>query len=179
MQQVIQARSLIEILTVDLPAFADRHGPDLAILLPEWPPVHDPSQPYVTGGCTPFALTLRAWSRGRLALLSVYGHNRSDALHVHTVGIMPLPGGGLVGVDAIGAHDLPGWYMDPTVFVGVSALGYGRCGYRRALHEEGKAPDAVLHFVAHLSDAMDAELGTGADLFAHMQPIPFDGMKLF
>ena len=161
-----------------LPAFAARHARDLVMMLPDWPPVHDPSQSYLTGGCTLFALALRAWSRGRLALLSVYGHNGS---HVHSVGVLPLPGGGLVGVDATGVHDLrAGWYMDPTSFEGVSApLRYGRCGYRRAVHEEGRASDAALHFVAHLADAMDREIGDGAQLFAGLPPQPVDATKLF
>lgn len=178
-----QAPDLLTTLDVDLPDFAARHATDLAAMLPDWPTVHDPEQPYITGACTLFALALRGWSRGRLALVSVYGqsfNNGSTAtLHVHTVGILPLPGG-LVGVDATGLNELrTGWYTDHNNFNTLSALtGFGRCGYLRALYVAGRSPEQELRLIAHLSDAMDAEIGDGAELFAELPPQPVDGTKL-
>lgn len=162
-----QARELHDILTMDLPAFADRHAPDLVTCLPNWP-VDDQTAAWHTGGCGLFALALRKWSRARLALIA----NTHPGGGHHIACISNAAG---LQIDASGLHDVNNrvWLLDRERVPVQPAC---------ALHflREWHAFDAATqNFVGKLADRMDSEIGDGEKLFAHMPVLALDGSLLF
>jgi hypothetical protein len=173
MRHARDLRDLADILTVDLPDFAKRRGPEMLEHLPNWR-VCDPARPYMSGACLIFALTMRQWSRAKMSVLciEINPNNR------HFLSILPLAGQ-ICCLDASRACLSSEYSVElrqtgerARVESAISAMP----GVRR--HKQYKSWPMIEKYIDHLVDSMDAEICSGADLFASLSPQPLDGIEV-
>ena len=181
MQQ--QASNLLTTLTTALPDFARRHTHDVAAFPAVadylWPK-SEKNDPFQTGLCTCFAAALRRWSCGRLSILLVSTVSTAKGHVYHALGLLAQGSGEVVVLDSKGEMTLKQYISAEQREVGALQMVPTSAWLRLCHHSEEEEDKREFHsFVAHLADAMDREIGDGAQLFAGLPPQPVDATKLF